>query len=174
VLDDGRLTDGKGRTVDFRNSVVIMTSNVGSDLIQESSRRGEDDERLKDKLMDVLRHTFRPEFLNRVDETVIFKSLGKAEIEKIVEIQLKDLRRRLAERKLTLAVTAEAKALLAERGYDPAFGARPLKRTIQRMIENPLAVDVLAGRFAEGDTVVIEPDGETLRFRKDVPVAVAS
>jgi ATP-dependent Clp protease ATP-binding subunit ClpB len=174
VLDDGRLTDGKGRTVDFRNTVVIMTSNVGSDLIQESSRRGEDDERLKDKLMDVLRHTFRPEFLNRVDETVIFKSLGREEIGKIVEIQLKDLRRRLAERKLQLEVTPEAKALLAERGYDPVFGARPLKRTIQRMIENPLAVDVLAGRFTEGDTVVVEPDGETLRFKKEVPAAVAS
>ncbi len=174
VLDDGRLTDGKGRTVDFRNTVVIMTSNVGSDLIQESSRRGEDDERLKDKLMDVLRHTFRPEFLNRVDETVIFKSLGKGEIEKIVEIQLKDLRKRLAERKLQLEVTPEAKAMLAERGYDPVFGARPLKRTIQRMIENPLAVEVLAGRFGEGDTVVVEPDGETLRFKKEAPAAVAS
>jgi len=174
VLDDGRLTDGKGRTVDFRNTVVIMTSNVGSDLIQESARRGEDDERLKDKLMDVLRHTFRPEFLNRVDETVVFKSLGRGEIEKIVDIQLKDLRRRLAERKLHLEVTPEAKALLAERGYDPVFGARPLKRTIQRMIENPLAVDVLAGRFSEGDTVVVEPDGETLRFKKEVPAAVAS
>jgi ATP-dependent Clp protease ATP-binding subunit ClpB len=174
VLDDGRLTDGKGRTVDFRNAVVIMTSNVGSDLIQESSRRGEDDERLKDKLMDVLRHTFRPEFLNRVDETVIFKSLGREEIEKIVEIQLKDLRRRLAERKLQLEVTPEAKAMLAERGYDAVFGARPLKRTIQRMIENPLAVEVLAGRFTEGDTVVVEPDGETLRFKKEVQATVAS
>ncbi len=174
VLDDGRLTDGKGRTVDFRNTVVIMTSNVGSDLIQESSRRGEDDERLKDKLMDVLRHTFRPEFLNRVDETVIFKSLGREEIEKIVEIQLKDLRKRLAERKLQLEVTPEAKAMLAERGYDPVFGARPLKRTIQRMIENPLAVEVLAGRFGEGDTVVVEPDGDTLRFKKAEQAAVAS
>jgi ATP-dependent Clp protease ATP-binding subunit ClpB len=174
VLDDGRLTDGKGRTVDFRNTVVIMTSNVGSELIQEASRRGDSDERLKDKLMDVLRHTFKPEFLNRIDETVIFHSLGKAEIERIVEIQLKDLRKRLAERKLQLEVKSEAKALLAERGYDPMFGARPLKRTIQRMIENPLAVEVLAGRFGEGDTVVVEPDGETLRFRKEVPATVAS
>ncbi len=174
VLDDGRLTDGKGRTVDFRNTVVIMTSNVGSDLIQESSRRGEDDERLKDKLMDVLRHTFRPEFLNRVDETVVFKSLGKDEIARIVDIQLKDLRKRLAERKLQLEVTPEAKAVLAESGYDPVFGARPLKRTIQRMIENPLAVEVLAGRFVEGDTIVVAPDGETLSFRKEAHAAVAS
>jgi ATP-dependent Clp protease ATP-binding subunit ClpB len=174
VLDDGRLTDGKGRTVDFRNTVVIMTSNVGSDLIQEASRRGEDDERLKDKLMDVLRHTFRPEFLNRVDETVIFKSLGREEIEKIVEIQLRDLGKRLADRKLQLEVTPGVMAMLAERGYDPVFGARPLRRTIQRMIENPLAVEVLAGHFAEGDTVVVEPDGETLRFKKEAPAAVAS
>jgi ATP-dependent Clp protease ATP-binding subunit ClpA len=175
VLDDGRLTDGKGRTVDFRNTVVIMTSNVGSDLIQEASRRGDqDDERLKDRLMDVLRHTFKPEFLNRIDETVVFHALGKSELERIVEIQLKDLRKRLAERKLQLEVTPEAKAMLAERGYDPVFGARPLKRQIQRMIENPLAVEVLAGRFTEGDTVVVEPDGETLRFRKEVPAAVAS
>jgi ATP-dependent Clp protease ATP-binding subunit ClpA len=174
VLDDGRLTDGKGRTVDFRNSVVIMTSNVGSELIQESSRRGDSDEQLKSKLMDVLRHTFKPEFLNRIDETVIFHSLGKPEIERIVEIQLGDLRKRLAERKLQLEVTAEAKAVLAERGYDPVFGARPLKRTIQRMIENPLAVEVLAGRFVEGDTIVVEPDGETLRFRKEARAAVAS
>jgi ATP-dependent Clp protease ATP-binding subunit ClpA len=151
-----------------------MTSNVGSELIQEASRRGDSDEKLKDKLMDVLRHTFKPEFLNRIDETVIFHSLGKGEIERIVEIQLKDLRKRLSERKLQLEVTPEAKALLAERGYDPVFGARPLKRTIQRMIENPLAVEVLAGRFAEGDTVVVEPDGETLRFRKEAPAAVAS
>jgi ATP-dependent Clp protease ATP-binding subunit ClpB len=175
VLDDGRLTDGKGRTVDFRNTVVIMTSNVGSELIQESSRRGDkDDERLKDQLMDVLRHTFKPEFLNRIDETVLFHSLGRQEIEHIVEIQLRDLRKRLAERKLQLEVTPDAKAVLAERGYDPAFGARPLKRTIQRMIENPLAVEVLASRFVEGDTILVEPDGETLRFRKQVPTAVAS
>jgi ATP-dependent Clp protease ATP-binding subunit ClpB len=174
VLDDGRLTDGKGRTVDFRNSVVIMTSNVGSDLIQEASRRGDDDERLKDKLLDVLRRTFRPEFLNRVDETVIFKSLGRGEIERIVEIQLKDLEKRLAERKLSIEVTPEARAVLAERGYDPVFGARPLKRTIQRMIENPLAVEVLAGRFGEGDTIVVEPDGETLSFRKEARAARAS
>ena len=124
--------------------------------------------------MDVLRHTFRPEFLNRVDETVIFKSLGKDEIEKIVEIQLKDLRKRLAERKLQLELTPGGEGAARRAGYDPVFGARPLKRTIQRMIENPLAVEVLAGRFGEGDTIVVEPDGETLRFRKEAPAAVAS
>jgi ATP-dependent Clp protease ATP-binding subunit ClpB len=174
VLDDGRLTDGQGRTVDFKNTVIVMTSNLGSDLIQEASRRGDDAEKLKDKLMDVLRHTFRPEFLNRIDETVIFKSLGREQLEAIVEIQLRDLRKRLAERKLKLEVTKEAGALLAERGYDPVFGARPLKRQIQRLIENPLAVEVLAGHFAEGDTVVVDSDGDTLSFRRQVAAEVAS
>jgi len=172
VLDDGRLTDGKGRTVDLRNTVLIMTSNVGSDLLQELA--GRDTSGMKQRLMEALRRTFRPEFLNRIDEIVTFKGLGPAEIHKIVEIQLEDLRKRLAERKITLSLADGARELLAERGYDPAFGARPLKRTIQRMLENPLAVDVLGGRFVEGDHVVIEPDGETLRFRKEVAVAAAS
>jgi ATP-dependent Clp protease ATP-binding subunit ClpB len=175
VLDEGRLTDGKGRTVDFRNTVLIMTSNVASDLIQELARRdGGDEDRLKDQLMEALRRTFRPEFLNRIDEIVTFHSLGKEQIAQIVEIQLRDLRKRLADRKLTLDLTPEAKAQLAERGYDPVFGARPLKRTIQRMIENPLAVEVLAGHFAEGDHVLVEPNGETFTFRKEAPAPVAS
>jgi ATP-dependent Clp protease ATP-binding subunit ClpB len=175
VLDDGRLTDGKGRTVDFRNTVLIMTSNVASDLIQELARREAGaDERLKERLMEALRLTFRPEFLNRIDEIVVFKALGRAEIERIVEIQLGDLRRRLAERKLDLALTAEAKAALAERGYDPVFGARPLKREIQRTLENPLALELLAGRFAEGDVIVAEPDGNGFRFRKEAAVAQAT
>jgi ATP-dependent Clp protease ATP-binding subunit ClpB len=174
VLDDGRLTDGKGRTVDFRNTVLIMTSNVASDLIQEMARSDGDDERLKDKLMEALRRTFRPEFLNRIDEIVTFRALSREDIQRIVDIQLADLAKRLAERKLTIELTPPARAILAERGYDPIFGARPLKRTIQRMIENPLAVEVLAGRFAEGDRIVVEADGETFRFRKEVPAAVAS
>jgi len=171
VLEDGRLTDGKGRTVDFRNAVLIMTSNVASDLIQEMARREDPDDRLKDKLMEALRRPFRPEFLNRIDEIVTFKALGKEQIQQIVDIQVQDLQKRLAQRKLTLELTPAARVALAERGYDPVFGARPLKRTIQRMIENPLAVEVLAGRFAEGDKVVVEPDGETFRFRKEAPVA---
>jgi len=174
VLEDGRLTDGKGRTVDFRNTVLIMTSNVASDLIQEMARREDEDDRLKDKLMEALRRTFRPEFLNRIDEIVTFKALGKEQIQQIVDIQLQDLQKRLVDRKLALELTPAARVALAERGYDPVFGARPLKRTIQRMIENPLAVEVLAGRFAEGDTVVVEPEGETFRFRKTVPAAAAS
>jgi len=174
VLDDGRLTDGKGRTVDFRNTVLIMTSNVASDLIQEMAGGEAAEERLKPRLVDALRRTFRPEFLNRIDEIVTFRSLGKEQIHTIVDIQLADLQKRLAERKITLSLTDAARDRLAELGYDPAFGARPLKRTIQRTIENPLAVDVLGGRFGEGDHVVVEPDGEAFRFRKEAPVAVAS
>jgi ATP-dependent Clp protease ATP-binding subunit ClpB len=171
VLDEGRLTDGKGRTVDFRNTVLIMTSNVASDLVQEMAHRGEAPE-LKDKLMDALRRTFRPEFLNRIDEIVTFRALGPEQIEHIVEIQMRDLRRRLADRKITIELTEEARQTLAERGYDPVFGARPLKRAIQRMIENPLAVDVLGGKFREGDHVIVDTtDRETFTFRKEAPVA---
>ncbi len=172
VLEDGRLTDGKGRTVDFRNTVIIMTSNVASDLIQEMARRGADEADFKDRLLEALRRTFRPEFLNRIDETVIFHSLGPDQIGKIVDIQMRDLQKRLAERKITVALTDEARQTLAERGYDPVFGARPLKRTIQRMIENPLAVEVLGGRFREGDHIVIDTsDRETFTFRKQAAVA---
>jgi ATP-dependent Clp protease ATP-binding subunit ClpB len=171
VLDDGRLTDGKGRTVNFQNTVLIMTSNVASDLIQEMARRGESPD-LKDRLMDALRATFRPEFLNRIDEIVTFRSLGPEQIETIVEIQMRDLRRRLLERKITVDLTDEARKTLAERGYDPVFGARPLKRAIQRMIENPLAVEVLAGTFREGDHIIVDTkDRETFVFRKEAPVA---
>jgi ATP-dependent Clp protease ATP-binding subunit ClpB len=167
VLDDGRLTDGKGRTVDFRNTVVIMTSNVASDLIQEMARRREEAAEHKELLMEALRRTFRPEFLNRIDEIVVFHSLGPAEIERIVEIQLRDLRRRLSERKITMELTEAARQALAERGYDPAFGARPLKRTIQRLIENPLATDILAGTFKDGDHVVVDRgEGDSFEFRK--------
>jgi ATP-dependent Clp protease ATP-binding subunit ClpB len=175
VLDDGRLTDGKGRTVDFRNTVLIMTSNVASDVIQEA---GGDvsGEGLKRKIQEALRQTFRPEFLNRIDETVIFGALKSDDLHRIVDIQLKDLDKRLADRKLTLELTSAARDLLAERGYDPVFGARPLKRTIQRMIENPLAVEVLAGRFKEGDHILVDvgSNRESLRFEKPVAVAVGN
>jgi ATP-dependent Clp protease ATP-binding subunit ClpB len=173
VLEDGRLTDGKGRTVDFRNTVLILTSNVASDLILESSRFDSDENRrrMKDRLMDALRKTFRPEFLNRIDEIVTFESLGPEQIQAIVDIQLEDLRRRLAERKIGLELSEAAREKLAEQGYDPLFGARPLKRTIQRMVENPLAVEVLAGRFSEGDRVVVDVDGSAFRFHKEAPVA---
>jgi ATP-dependent Clp protease ATP-binding subunit ClpB len=173
VLDDGRLTDGKGRTVDFRNTVIIMTSNVASDLIMEMARREQDfGEAGKDRIMEALRGTFRPEFLNRIDEIVIFRALNPEDIERIVDIQMRDVQKRLAERKITIALTPEARKVLAERGYDPVFGARPLKRAIQRMIENPLAVEVLGGKFRDGDHIIIDStDRETFVFRKEAAVA---
>jgi ATP-dependent Clp protease ATP-binding subunit ClpB len=149
ILDDGRLTDGQGRVVDFKNVIIIMTSNLGSDLILEAKKQSE----LKAALTELLKRSFRPEFLNRIDETVIFNRLGKEEIGKIVDIQLARLAERLAERKITLKLTAAARAYLAERGYDPLFGARPLKRTIQGELENPLARAIIAGTIKEGDTV---------------------
>jgi ATP-dependent Clp protease ATP-binding subunit ClpB len=169
VLEDGRLTDGKGRTVDFRNTVLIMTSNVASELILEARRSDseENHRRMKDRLMDALRKTFRPEFLNRIDEIVTFESLGPEEIHAIVDIQLEDLRRRLADRKIGLTLTDAARDRLAEQGYDPVFGARPLKRTIQRMVENPLAVEVLAGKFGEGDHIVVDVEGQAFHFQKE-------
>jgi ATP-dependent Clp protease ATP-binding subunit ClpB len=176
VLDDGRLTDGKGRTVDFRNTVLIMTSNVASELLLGGGRADDSESRrqMQDQLMDALRKTFRPEFLNRIDEIVTFEGLGPAEIRAIVDIQLEDLRRRLADRKITIRLSDDAKDKLAEQGYDPTFGARPLKRTIQRMVENPLAVAVLGGQFGEGDHIVVDVAGDTLHFQKEAAVAVAS
>ena len=166
VLDEGRLTDGKGRTVDFKNTVLIMTSNVASDLIQESAER--EIPNIKGRLMDALRKTFRPEFLNRIDEIVTFGALGEDQIRRIVEIQFQDLKKRVAEKKIEINLSPEAATLLAHVGYDPVFGARPLKRAIQRMVENPLALQILAGHFREGDKLTIEPtkDGD-LGFRQD-------
>jgi ATP-dependent Clp protease ATP-binding subunit ClpB len=164
ILDDGRLTDGQGRVVDFKNVIVIMTSNLGSDLILGAKNA----EAIRDSLFELLKQSFRPEFLNRIDETVIFNRLGKDEIGKIVDIQLTRLSERLAERKITLKLTDKAKALLAERGYDPLFGARPLKRTIQSELENPLAKLVLAGTVREGDTVAADANNAgALVFKKN-------
>jgi ATP-dependent Clp protease ATP-binding subunit ClpB len=154
ILDDGRLTDSQGRTVDFRNTVVIMTSNVGSSYILESFDRAEW-VTVEAQVTQELRRQFRPEFLNRVDDIIVFRPLREAQIERIVELQLRRLEQLLADRKITLEVTPEAKRLLAEDGYDPAFGARPLKRSIQRLIQNPLAMAVLEGKFGEGDRVVV-------------------
>jgi ATP-dependent Clp protease ATP-binding subunit ClpB len=146
-----------------------MTSNVGSDLIQEMARR--ETRKDKDELMEVLRRTFRPEFLNRIDEIVTFESLKPEQLEQIVDIQLRDLQARLLERRITLELTDDARKVLAERGWDPVFGARPLKRAIQRMIENPLAVEVLGGKFREGDRVIADTrDRETFVFRREAPV----
>jgi ATP-dependent Clp protease ATP-binding subunit ClpB len=165
ILDDGRLTDSQGRTVDFRNTVIIMTSNVGSHFILDHA--GGDFALVETQVMSQLRQQFKPEFLNRVDDIIIFRPLGTAEIEKIVDIQLKHLDRLLADRKITIEVTPEAERMIAEEGYDPAFGARPLKRAIQSMIQNPLAMAVLEGRFVEGDHIVVRPNGQgALAFEK--------
>ena len=158
ILDDGRLTDSQGRTVDFRNSVIIMTSNVGSTFILDHARG--DWALVETQVTQSLRAQFKPEFLNRVDDIIIFRPLGTEQIEKIVDLQLARLDKLLADRKITLEVTPEAKHLLAEEGYDPALGARPLKRSIQRLIQNPLAMAVLAGKFGDGDAIVARPDGK--------------
>jgi ATP-dependent Clp protease ATP-binding subunit ClpB len=155
ILDDGRLTDGKGRTVDFRNTVVIMTSNIGSQWIRDLAG---DDEEMKKRVMEALRSHFRPEFLNRVDETLIFNSLGLDEIKAIVELQVDRLRLRMAEKNLSIELSDRAKAHVAEEGYDPAYGARPLRRTIEKEIQNPLALKLLEGEFREGDTVKVDYD----------------
>jgi ATP-dependent Clp protease ATP-binding subunit ClpB len=152
VLDDGRLTDGQGRTVDFRNTVIIMTSNLGSQLIQELS--GEENyAKMKSAVMEVVGQHFRPEFINRVDEVVVFHPLGREHIRSIVDIQVGYLRRRLAEREIDLALDDAARDLLGEAGFDPVYGARPLKRAIQHQLENPLAQAILRGDFGPGSRV---------------------
>ncbi len=161
ILDDGRLTDGHGRTVNFKNTVIIMTSNVATSYIQEL--RGKE---LEDKVLAVLKAHFRPEFLNRIDETVIFNPLGKEEITKIVDIQMRYLRERLAERRMSLVVSDRVKEWIASKGFDPVFGARPIKRTIQRLIEDPLSLKILNGDFKEGDTITAEVADETIVFTR--------
>src|SRR3954464_7639892 len=156
ILDDGRLTDSQGRTVDFRNAVVIMTSNVGSSFILDMAGKTSWEE-IETRAVVALREQFRPEFLNRVDDIVVFRPLAEAEIERIIEIQLRKLERLLADRKLTIEITPEAKRVIATEGYEPAFGARPLKRAVQRLIQNPLALQVLEGKFPEGDRIVVRP-----------------
>ena len=164
ILDDGRLTDGQGRTVDFRNTVLIMTSNLGGQLIQEMSNRPF--EEVREAVMGVLRDHFRPEFLNRVDDIIVFKPLTQDQLGAIVDIQLARLQRRLDERKIVLEVTEAARKLLIERGWDPVYGARPLKRTIQRIVQDPLAMQLLEGRFSDGDMVVVDAKGGALTFAK--------
>jgi ATP-dependent Clp protease ATP-binding subunit ClpB len=159
ILDDGRLTDSQGRTVDFRNTVVIMTSNIGSSYILEHT--GADWAEVETQVLAGLRQHFRPEFLNRVDDIIVFRPLGEEEIGRIIELQLRRLEALLAEKKLTIELTPEARRVVATEGYDPAYGARPLKRALQRLIQNPLALGVLDGRFREGDHIVVtaEPGG---------------
>jgi len=163
ILDDGRLTDGQGRTVDFKNTVIIMTSNIGSQYIQDLN---EDPEEMRRKVTEALHSYFRPEFLNRVDEVIIFNRLGKKEIKKIVDIQLKRVRERMEARGIHLEVTEKGRELLANLGFDQVFGARPLKRAIQREILDKLALKLLQGEFMEGDTIIVDVLGESLDFRK--------
>jgi ATP-dependent Clp protease ATP-binding subunit ClpB len=172
LLDDGRLTDGQGRTVDFRNTVIIMTSNVGSQLLTDPS--GWDREGFRDQVMNELRRTFRPEFLNRVDDIVIFHSLGRADIDRIVDLQLERLRKLLRDRELELELSPEARTFLADKGYDPVYGARPLKRALMRYVQDPLAKRLLKGEFGSGDVVLVGRDGEELGFsKKRTPRAAA-
>jgi len=166
VFDDGRLTDGKGRTVDFKNTVVIMTSNFAGQQIMEMSQTEGADWEIEAHVKDALKQYFRPEFLNRIDETIIFHTLTREDLEKIVDIQLRYLTERLKNRHVDVVFTDAAKKQLMDEGYDPAFGARPLKRVIQQRLENPLANELLAGRFAEGDKIRVDADGNTFRFEK--------
>jgi ATP-dependent Clp protease ATP-binding subunit ClpB len=164
VLDDGRITDGQGRTVDFKNTVIIMTSNIGSQFIMEEAS-SEGRQRL---VMDALRQHFRPEFLNRVDEIIIFDRLNEDELKQIVEIQLKRLVRRLENQKIRLELSDAAKGLIASHGYDPVYGARPLKRAIQKDILDPLSMEILAGKFHEGQTIRVDVTDGKLTFAADL------
>jgi ATP-dependent Clp protease ATP-binding subunit ClpB len=169
VLDDGRITDSQGHKIDFRNTVVIMTSNIGSDHILELA--GDDDryDDMRDKVLKALRKHFRPEFLNRVDDLILFHSLRKEELRKIVALQIRRVQKRLADQKLNLQVSEAAMDFIAQRGYDPVYGARPLKRAIQRELENPLATMILEHTFAEGVVITVELDEEQLIFDSHLP-----
>lgn len=166
VLEDGRLTDGQGRTVDFRNTVIVMTSNLGSETIQSMSMEEAGYENIKAAVMESVTAHFRPEFVNRIDEVVVFHALGAKHIQGIAKIQLEGLNKRLAEQELTLSFTDEAMSKLAEAGFDPVYGARPLKRAIQRWIENPLAQQILSGHYVSGDTILAKVEGGTIVFSK--------
>jgi ATP-dependent Clp protease ATP-binding subunit ClpC len=176
VLDDGRLTDGHGRTVDFKNTVVIMTSNAGVELIkretaigfttrrEDAKARQSGYEEMQGKVMAEVRKTFRPEFLNRLDEIIVFHELSEEQLRQIVDLLAKDLQKRIAERKLSVEITEPAKSWLAKEGYDPVYGARPLRRALEKYVENPLAIKVLGGEFKEGATIVVDVGDEGLTF----------
>jgi ATP-dependent Clp protease ATP-binding subunit ClpB len=163
ILDDGRLTDGHGRTVDFKNTVIIMTSNIGSQWIFEL---GDKEEKMKEKVMELVHRQFKPEFLNRLDEIIIFHSLKLPQIMKIVDIQFGILSRRLAEKNISLSMSEKARNFIAKIGYDPLYGARPIKRTIQHAILDPLAIRILNKEFVEGDSVEVNVEGNEIVFRK--------
>lgn len=169
VLDDGRLTDGQGRTIDFRNTVIIMTSNVGSQFLTDiagdpSAWLGAGEDKIVNEVTQALRQQFRPEFLNRIDDIVIFKPLNEDRIKEIVDIQLKKLDSMLADRKISVDLTDSAKAFLAKRGFEPAYGARPLKRAIQKYVIDPLSMKILDGEIKEGRDVKVDVGGDHLKF----------
>ena len=166
ILEDGRLTDGKGRTVDFRNSVLIMTSNVGSTALFELA--GSDPERARKEAFEALRQAFRPEFINRIDEIVLFNPLGHEQLDKIVDLELAKVMRLLAERKVRIELTPAARERVVRDGYDPAYGARPLRRTVQRLVQDPLAMRILDGSVLPGDLVRVDadPEADSMRFER--------
>jgi ATP-dependent Clp protease ATP-binding subunit ClpB len=169
IMDDGRLTDGKGRTVDFRNAVIIMTSNIGSTFLQSESMRSEQDfEEASKQVMNALHGHFRPEFLNRVDDIIVFRPLGKEQLVKIIDLRLEEVRRLLAERKISLELTDAAKELMFTEGFDPNFGARPLKRAIQKLVQDPLALKILDGEVLHGDHIIVDADKRAGKMKFDV------
>jgi len=169
LMDDGRLTDGKGRAVDFRNTIIIMTSNIGSAFLQtEAPRSDKEFEDASKQVMNALHGHFKPEFLNRVDDIIIFSPLGKEQLVKIIELRLEDVRRLLAGRKISLELTDAAKDLLFTEGFDPNFGARPLKRAIQKLVQDPLALKILDGEVLHGDHVVVDADKPAGKMKFEV------
>jgi ATP-dependent Clp protease ATP-binding subunit ClpB len=170
VLDDGRLTDGHGRTVDFRNTLIVMTSNLGAEILVNQPE-GQDTDAVRDQVMAIVRASFRPEFLNRVDEIILFHRLQKSDMTRIVDIQMKRLARLLEDRKITIKLEPSARDWLAEKGWDPAYGARPLKRVIQKSVQDPLAELILSGRIKDGETVVISASKQGLKFNGELAAA---
>ncbi len=175
VLEDGRLTDGQGRTVDFRNTVVIMTSNVGAESLKNDKRMGfnravdeaQDYARMKDTVMEKLKHTFRPEFLNRVDEVIVFQSLNETELKEIVELLLQDVAKRIKDNGYLLEISQAAKEYILKEGYDPSYGARPIKRAIQRLVEDTLSEEILKGTVEPGNNVLIDFEDGHIIVKKD-------
>jgi ATP-dependent Clp protease ATP-binding subunit ClpB len=169
VMDDGRLTDGKGRVVDFKNTILIMTSNIGSSYLQSDHvQTPEEFEKAGEQVLEALHGHFRPEFLNRVDDIIVFAPLGKEQLVKIIELRLEDVRRLLADRKISIELTDAAKDLLFTQGYDPNFGARPLKRAIQKLVQDPLAMKILDGEILHGDHVIVDVDKKAGKMKFEV------
>jgi ATP-dependent Clp protease ATP-binding subunit ClpB len=172
VLDDGRITDSQGRTVDFRNTVIVMTSNIGSDHILNISGDDSQYDEMQKRVTEALRSHFRPEFLNRVDDLIIFHTLNRNELSQIVNIQIKRIEQLLADQKIKIELSPTAQIHLAEAGYDPVYGARPLKRAIQRELQNPIATKILENTFLEGDTILVDCADGTLTFSKNAALTL--